>query len=298
MPDHLTLPDPLLARVGAVADAEGIEAYVVGGYVRDRFLGRDDSDIDIVVVGDGVAFARTVARALHLDTVVAFERFGTAMLPLANGKLEFVGARSERYHPDSRKPDVASGTLADDLRRRDFTVNAIAVALNAPRFGEIVDPLDGRGDLQAQILRTPLEPAQTFADDPLRIMRALRFAAQLEFAVAPETLEAVRDMKDRLSVVSQERITEELLKMLRARKPSIALKLMFETGVLQLVFPEIAQMAGVDQRQDHHHKDVFLHTCTVVDNIAETTNNLWLRFAALVHDIAKPRTKAFKEGTG
>ncbi len=298
MPTHLSLSDSLLARVGAVADAEGVDAYVVGGYVRDRLLGRDDSDIDIMVVGDGVAFARTVARALHLTTVVAFERFGTAMLPLPGGKLEFVGARSERYHAGSRKPEVAAGTLADDLLRRDFTVNAIAAALNGPRLGEILDPLNGREDLRARVLRTPLDPARTFADDPLRIMRALRFSAQLEFQVAPETLEAVRTMKDRLSVVSQERITDEFLKLLRAATPSIGLKLMFDTGVLHLVFPEIAQMAGVDQRNDHHHKDVFLHTCMVVDNVAGNTGNIWLRFAALVHDIAKPRTKAFKEGVG
>ena len=295
---RIALPHPLLSRIGAVADAEGMEAYVVGGYVRDLLLGRGDNDIDIVVAGDGVAFARTVGRALGLQSVVAFERFGTAMLPFPEGKVEVVGARNERYRSDSRKPEVASGTLRDDLQRRDFRVNAIAASINRAHFGEILDPLDGTGDLAARILRTPLDPVQTFEDDPLRIMRAIRFAAQLGFVIEPRTLEALGAMKDRLSVVSQERITDELLKLLRTAKPSVGLKLMFETGVLQLVFPEIAQMAGVDQRQDHHHKDVFLHTCTVVDNIAGTTGNVWLRFAALVHDIAKPRTKAYREDVG
>lgn len=295
---RIALPHPLLSRIGAVADAEGMEAYVVGGYVRDLLLGRGDNDIDIVVAGDGVAFARTVGRALGLQSVVAFERFGTAMLPFPEGKVEVVGARSERYRSDSRKPDVASGTLRDDLQRRDFRVNAIAASINRAHFGEILDPLNGTGDLAARILRTPLDPAQTFEDDPLRIMRAIRFAAQLGFVIEPRTLEALGAMKDRLSVVSQERITDELLKLLRTVMPSVGLKLMFETGVLHLVFPEIAQMAGVDQRQDHHHKDVFLHTCTVVDNIAGTTGNVWLRFAALVHDIAKPRTKAYREDVG
>ena len=288
----------MLKRIGQVADELGVEAYVVGGYVRDLLLGLEDSDVDVVVAGDGVAFARALARALGTQTVVAFERFGTAMLPLPEGKVEVVGARAERYSADSRKPEVSAGTIQEDLLRRDFRVNAIAASLNAGRFGELLDPLGGREDLQARILRTPLDPARTFEDDPLRILRAVRFAAQLEFAVEPGTLEAMSAMKERLQVVSQERISEEFLKLLRTRRPSTGLKLAYETGVLHLVFPEIAQMAGVDQRRDHHHKDVFLHTCMVVDNIAAATDRLWLRFAALVHDIAKPRTKAFKEGTG
>jgi poly(A) polymerase len=294
----LELPHPLLPEIGALADDAGLRAYVVGGYVRDLLLGRRDQDVDIVVMGDGVAFARHVARSLGIATVVAFERFGTAMIPVEGGKIEVVGARTEVYHPGSRDPDVAAGTLEEDLLRRDFTVNAMAASLNAGTFGTLLDPLDGRRDLQRRVLRTPLDPQRTFEDDPLRIMRACRFAAQLSFQLDAPVLAAIRAMRERLGIVSQERITEEFLKILGTAQPSVGLKLMNDAGVLQLVFPEIAHMAGVDQRRDHHHKDVFLHTVTVVDNIARATENLWLRFAALVHDIAKPRTKAFKEGTG
>ena len=296
--DHIDLAHPLLAEIGAAADEAGLEVYVVGGYVRDLILGEVDRDIDILVMGDGVAFARTVAARLNIHTVVAYERFGTAMVPIENGKVEFVGARKERYDSGSRNPEVSAGTLQDDLLRRDFTVNTLAVSLNKERFGTLLDPFNGRGDLAARILRTPLDPEQTFDDDPLRIMRAIRFASQLEFAIEDRVRAAIGSMKGRLAIVSQERITEEFLKILKSRKPSIGLRLMFDSGVLHIVFPEIAQMAGVDQRKDHHHKDVFLHTCLVVDNIAPTTDSLWLRFAALVHDIAKPRTKAFKEGIG
>jgi poly(A) polymerase len=229
---------------------------------------------------------------------VTFDRFGTAMVPLAEGKIEFVGARKEQYHSDSRNPEVTAGTLDDDLLRRDFTINAMALVLNAEHRGELLDPLGGRRDLEARILRTPLDPERTFEDDPLRIMRAIRFAAQLEFDIEHRTLLAVRTMKDRLAIVAQERISEEFFKVLRTRRPSIGLRLLFETGILQMVFPEIAQMAGVDQRRDHHHKDVFLHTCTVLDNISQATSDVWLRFVALVHDIAKPRTKVFREGQG
>ena len=296
--DHIDLAHPLLAEIGAAADEAGLEVYVVGGYVRDLILGEVDRDIDILVMGDGVAFARTVAARLNIHTVVAYERFGTAMVPIENGKVEFVGARKERYDSGSRNPEGSAGTLQDDLLRRDFTVNTLAVSLNKERFGTLLDPFNGRGDLAARILRTPLDPEQTFDDDPLRIMRAIRFASQLEFAIEDRVRAAIGSMKGRLAIVSQERITEEFLKILKSRKPSIGLRLLFDSGVLHIVFPEIAQMAGVDQRKDHHHKDVFLHTCLVVDNIAPTTDSLWLRFAALVHDIAKPRTKAFKEGIG
>jgi putative nucleotidyltransferase with HDIG domain len=294
----LPLAEPLLRTIGAVADRNHVSAYVVGGYVRDLLLQRGDQDIDIVVVGDGVAFAGEVAKQLGVETVVAFERFGTAMVPYRGGKVEFVGARQEEYHADSRKPDVRAGELLDDLRRRDFTVNAMAACLNGTRFGELVDPFGGRDDLAANILRTPLDPVTTFNDDPLRIMRAVRFSAQLDFRLDPAALAAIRSERQRLSVISQERISDELLKMLKAPRPSIGFRLMNDAGVLEIVFPEIAQMTGIEQRKDFHHKDVFLHTCMVVDNIAKTTDNVWLRFAALVHDIAKPRTKAFKEGTG
>ncbi len=294
----ITLDHPALEQIGKMADMEKLDVYVVGGYVRDLLLSQLDRDLDILVMGDGIRFARAVAAAMGIQTVVSFERFGTAMVPLHGGKVEFVGARKEQYHPGSRKPDVSAGTLEEDLLRRDFTVNAMAISLNKGRYGTLWDPLHGRRDLAARVLRTPLDPAQTFADDPLRIMRGIRFAAQLGFTIEPATLAALGAMREHLKQISQERITDELLKTLKANQPSIGLKLMFETGVLHIVFPEIAQMAGVDQRGDHHHKDVLLHTFTVVDNIARTTDNVWLRFVALVHDIAKPKTKAYKEGIG
>lgn len=294
----LVLDHPVLEQIGQIADREGVDAYVVGGFVRDLLLSKKDQDLDILVMGDGVQFAKAVAASWDIQTVVSFERFGTAMVPHRGGKVEFVGARKEQYHAGSRKPDVTAGTMEDDLLRRDFTVNAMAVSLNKNRYGVLLDPLGGQKDLADRVLRTPLDPVQTFADDPLRIMRAIRFAAQLGFSIEPATLAALGDMREHLKQISQERITDELLKILSAEHPSIGLKLMHDTGVMQIVFPEIAQMAGVDQRGDHHHKDVLLHTFTVVDNIARTTEDVWLRFAALVHDIAKPRTKAYKEGTG
>jgi putative nucleotidyltransferase with HDIG domain len=296
--DILVLQHPLLARIGALADTHGMEVYVVGGFVRDLLLEKRVQDTDILVMGDGVAFARKVARDLGIETVVAYERFGTAMIPLAEGKLEFVGARKEIYAAASRKPDVTPGTLADDLQRRDFTVNAMAVSLNRSKFGLLLDPFDGIVDLAAGTLRTPMDPRQTFDDDPLRMLRAIRFAAQLGFAIADNVYAGMQAMCERLSIVSQERITDEFLKILKSPKPSVGLKLLYETGLLRIVFPEIAQLAGVDQRRDHHHKDVFLHTCMVLDNLAAVTDKLWLRFSALVHDIAKPRTKAYQEGVG
>jgi tRNA nucleotidyltransferase/poly(A) polymerase len=295
---HIALAHPLLGTIGGIADRSGTAVYVVGGYVRDLLLGGRGGDIDILVMGDGVAFAREVSRETGIGTVVAFPRFGTARIPSEKGNVEFVGARKERYDPDSRNPSVAPATLAEDLLRRDFTINAMAASLNRETLGRLHDPLGGREDLARRLLRTPLGPEKTFEDDPLRMMRAVRFASQLDFRIDGPALEAVAGMRDRLAIVAAERITEEFLKILGTRAPSVGLRLMFDTGLLHRVFPEIAQMAGVDQRRDHHHKDVFLHTCTVVDNVASVSDNLWLRFTALVHDIAKPRTKAFKEGTG
>ncbi len=296
--DILSLQHPLLARVGALADTHGTEVYVVGGYVRDLLLEKQVQDIDILVMGDGVAFARAVAHNLGIETVVAYERFGTAMIPLTGGKLEFVGARKETYAAASRKPDVVPGTLADDLQRRDFTVNALAISLNRSQFGLLQDPFGGLADLVTHTLRTPMDPLKTFDDDPLRMLRAIRFAAQLGFTVAEDVYAGIKAMSERLTIVSQERITDEFLKILKSAQPSVGLKLMYESGLLRIVFPEIAQLAGVDQRRDHHHKDVFLHTCKVVDNLAAVSDKLWLRFTALVHDIAKPRTKAYQEGVG
>lgn len=287
-----------LKKIGSIADEYSVEAYVVGGYVRDLLLGREVNDIDIVVLGDGVAFARNVAAQLGKTRVVTFEKFGTAMLPYENGKIEFVGARKESYSKQSRKPTVATGTLEDDLSRRDFTINAMAVSINAGRFGELVDPFNGQDDLKNGIIRTPLAPLTTFDDDPLRMMRAIRFAAQKGFTIEENTLAAIPRMKERLSIISQERITEEFLKIMASPKPSIGLTLLYETGIMAIIFPEIAELAGVDQRKDFHHKDVFLHTCQVVDNIAGMTDKLYLRMAALLHDIAKPKTKKFVEGIG
>jgi putative nucleotidyltransferase with HDIG domain len=297
-PAIISIGHPLARRIGALADELGREVYVVGGYVRDVLLGLEDADLDIVVAGDGIPFAHAVAERLGCGPVVAYEKFGTAMIPWEGRKVEFVGTRTESYREDSRKPEVRAGTLLDDLRRRDFTVNAMAASLNAGRFGHLLDPLGGREDLEARLLRTPLDPEATFADDPLRMMRAARFASQLDFRIADAAVTAIRAMRDRLSIVSQERVTGEFLRLLRTRQPSVGLRLMYDTGLLDLVFPEVAQMAGVDQRRDHHHKDVFLHTLQVVDTLSRTTENVWLRFAALVHDIGKPRTKAYQEGAG
>jgi len=295
---NFTLDNPQLKTIGAIADEDGTEVYLVGGYVRDIMTGKGDRDVDILVIGDGIAFARKVSERLAEGPVVVFEQFGTAMLPLGSRKIEFVGARREEYRPESRRPVVHSGTLREDLLRRDFTINAMAVSLCGDRFGEFLDPLGGEKDLRDGILRTPLDPSRTFEDDPLRIMRGIRFASDLGFRIDPPALEAMRTMRERLAIVSQERISDELLKILGTPKPSIGIRLMYDTGVLDIVFPEIAQMAGVDQRKDRHHKDVFLHTCIVVDNVAAVSDLLWLRFTALVHDIAKPRTKAYKEGIG
>ena len=295
---HIDIREDVILRIGAIADREKQEAYVVGGYVRDRLLGINGKDIDIVIVGDAIAFARIVAAELKRDRIVPYDRFGTAMLPLDGGKLEFVTAREEYYQRDSRKPTVRRATLHSDLSRRDFTINALAVCINKDRLGELEDPFGGEKDLGKKIIRTPLEPEQTFDDDPLRILRAIRFASQLHFQIEAHTLRAIVKMKERLSIVSQERITDEFMKILASPQPSVGLKLLYETGVADIVFPELSAMAGVEQRKDYHHKDVLLHTLQVVDNISALTDNVWLRFTALVHDIAKPRTKAFVEGVG
>ena len=298
MVDHIDLNDPLLKRMGGIADRLSTKAFVVGGYVRDLLLGKKVKDIDIVVIGEGVPFGRRVAEELGRSNLVVFENFGTAMLQLDDIKLEFVGARKESYSKYSRKPKVEIGTLDDDLSRRDFTVNAMAVSLNGSDFGRLVDSFNGQQALIDKILRTPLDPEATFDDDPLRIMRAFRFACTLGFVVDQPALEAARNMAPRLKIVSQERISDEFLKILASRMPSVGLQLMHESGVMKVVFPEVAQLGGVDQRQDYHHKDVLQHTFKVLDKVAESSENIWLRLAALLHDIAKPRTKEFKEGIG
>ena len=298
MTKKVQIEEEILHRIGQVADRESVAAYVVGGYIRDLLLGKSVKDIDVVVVGDGVQFAGTIAQELGTGKPVVFEKFGTAMLHVGERKLEFVGARKESYNQDSRKPVVSGGTLAEDLSRRDFTVNAMAVSLNRETLGLLEDPHHGTKDLEARILRTPLEATATFSDDPLRMMRAARFASQLGFEVEASVREAMMTMRERISIVSQERITDEFLKIMTSPRPSVGLLLLFETGLMEGVFPEVAQLAGVEQRMEYHHKDVLRHTLKVVDNIAEATENVWLRMAALLHDIAKPKTKAFKEGIG
>jgi poly(A) polymerase len=305
MKKKIVIKDAFLEKIGGIADHEDIHVYAVGGYVRDYLLGVNSDagafvpkDTDLVVVGDGIKFAEKVAESFGRKNLVVFRTFGTAMLMLDDRRFEFVGARKESYGKNSRKPRIAAGTLEDDLLRRDFTVNAMAAGLNRENYGDIEDPFDGQEDLKAGILRTPLDPESTFDDDPLRIMRAVRFAAQLGFEIEPNVFKAAGKMAGRLKIVSQERITEEFLKIILCKKPSVGLHLMLESGVMQVVFPEVAGMAGIDQRKDYHHKDVLRHTLQVVDKVAEQTDNLWLRLAALLHDIAKPKTKSFKPGQG
>lgn len=298
----LPLSHPLLYALGHIADEHRAEVYLVGGSVRDMILGRPHTDFDMTVVGDAIAFARIVAREFNVDKVVTYEKFGTAMVPVQDHLLEFVGTRREEYLPESRNPIVTEGTLLDDLRRRDFTVNALAASLNQATFGEVTDAFDGMAAMDARILRTPLDPETTFSDDPLRMMRAARFASQLGFAIDPDAVRAIKKMHARIEIIAQERITEELLKIMASPKPGVGLGLLNECELIESVFPEVAQLGGVEQKkigaQEYNHKDVFLHTLQVVDNIAQWTDNVWLRFAALMHDIAKPRTKRFIEGNG
>ncbi|MCS7012619.1 MAG: HD domain-containing protein [Chloroherpetonaceae bacterium] len=299
----IQLSEPLFRHLGAIADEMGLPCYAVGGYVRDRLLGRACKDIDIMVVGEPISFAKTVKQKLNGWAMAVFERFRTAQLTLNDSvlgevRLEFVGARKESYNPDSRKPITAIGTLEDDLMRRDFTVNALAVSLNAQSYGELVDLFGGLQDLERKTLRTPLDPEATFSDDPLRMMRAARFAAQLGFQVDSAALAAMEKMRTRIKIVSQERITDELLKIMKTPVPSIGLEILFRTKLLEEIFPELTLMAGVEQVDGLGHKDTFYHTLKVVDNCAAMTDKLWLRMAALLHDIGKPRTKRFIKGHG
>ena len=288
----------LIKVISEVSQKSSSEVYIVGGYVRDLILNRLRSDIDILVVGSGPEFAKMVAGELGANKISIFHNFGTAHFNYQGMDVEFVGARRESYDRKTRKPIVEDGTFEEDILRRDFTINTLAISLNKNSYGKLIDTYNGYDDIQNQLIKTPLDPFKTFDDDPLRIMRAFRFASQLNFNVDESIMIAAKEMKERLVIVSQERITDEFLKILSSPQPSIGLKLLFDSGVLQIVFPEIAVMAGVDQRKDYHHKDVFLHTCMVVDNICKETKNVWLRFAALVHDIAKPPTKKFVDGIG
>lgn len=291
--------EPVLRRIGEIADSMGREVYVVGGYVRDIFLQRPVNDIDFVTVGSGISLAKEVSEALGRgDHLTVYANYGTAQIKYRNLELEFVGARRESYHRESRNPIVEDGTLEDDQNRRDFTINAMAICLNAERYGELVDPFGGIADLHKGIIRTPLDPDITFSDDPLRMMRAIRFATQLNFEIYPETFEAIRRNRERISIITRERINDELGKIMRSARPSIGFRLLDECGLLQQIFPVLCELKGVEIMEGKGHKDNFNHTLQVVDNVAAHSDNEWLRWAALLHDIGKPQTKRYDEKLG
>lgn len=300
--DSTILEQPVFKRLSAAAEQYQAEIYVIGGFVRDLILGNPGKDIDILVVGDGVEFARNFASKLEKPTkVTVYKNFGTASLHYRDDDawdIEFVGARRESYASHSRKPFVETGSLADDLNRRDFTINAMAIALNPNNYGSFIDPFNGLGDLRKGIIRTPLDPDITFSDDPLRMMRAIRFATRLDFTIEPITYSAIRRNADRLSIVSIERIMDEFNKTLMSERPSRGLNLLRESGLMAKFFPEFLELAGVDYIDGKGHKDNFKHTLEVLDNISRKTDNLWLRWAALLHDIAKPATRRFDPQTG
>lgn len=287
----------IFRQIGALADRMGVEAYVVGGYVRDYYLHRPSTDIDVVVVGSGIELAEALGRELK-TRVSVFKTFGTAMLRAEGVEVEFVGARKESYTQDSRKPIVEAGTLHDDQLRRDFTINALAWCLNEARFGELVDPFEGMYDMEDCIIRTPCDPDITFSDDPLRMMRAIRFATQLGFDIEDETFEAIRRNRERIRIVSRERIATELNKIVLSPRPSIGFELLELTGLLELIFPEMHRLKGVEKRGQHAHKDNFEHTLKVLDNVAKRSDDLWLRWAAVLHDIAKPQCKGYDPKIG
>ena len=295
--EHVNLP--IMKLVGDVADKLHRECYVVGGYVRDIFLERPSNDMDFVTVGSGIEVAKSVAQRLgHRAHLSVFRTYGTAQVKTRRWELEFVGARRESYRRESRNPIVEDGTLDDDQRRRDFTINAMAICLNADRFGELLDPFDGIGDLERRIIRTPLDPDITFSDDPLRMMRAVRFATQLNFDIYPETFEAIRRNAERIRIITRERIAEELMKIMRTPHPSHGWLLLDQCGLLPLIFPELAALKGVETVNGRGHKDNFMHTLQVLDNVAAASDNVWLRWAALLHDVGKARTKRWDPQLG
>ncbi len=280
-----------------------LETYIVGGFVRDLILRRPSKDIDVVCVGDGTRLAKKVASLIEKyestpTPVTVFKNFGTAMLRFHDLEVEFVGARKESYRTESRKPEVSSGTLEDDQKRRDFTINALAVSLNPHDYGQLADPFEGVKDLKRKLIRTPLDPETTFNDDPLRMMRAVRFASQLEFDIAPKTFDAIVDHAERIRIVSQERVTDELNKIILSPTPSYGFKLLYHAQLLPIIFPEFVELKGVEHMEGRGHKDNFYHTLQVLDNISEKTNSLWLRWAAVLHDIAKPATKRYDKQVG
>lgn len=297
--DHIT--HPVFKQIGDVSDKEGVETYVVGGFVRDILLGRKREvfDVDIVTVGSGIDLATKVAAALRPGLKVSvFRNFGTAMFRFQDIDFEFVGARRESYRHESRKPIVEDGTLEDDQKRRDFTINALAICLNNSRFGELLDPFDGISDLENKLIKTPLAPEITFSDDPLRMMRAIRFATQLDFVIEDKTLAGIQSQCHRIEIVSKERITDEINKIMLTPNPSVGFKLLEKTGLLAIIFPEIQNLKGRETKNGIGHKDNFYHTLEVLDRISKNTDNLWLRWSALLHDIAKPVTKRFDPRVG
>ncbi|MCS5490286.1 CCA tRNA nucleotidyltransferase [Algoriphagus limi] len=291
--------NPIFEKVAKAGQKLGLETYVVGGYVRDLLMGRESKDIDFTCVGSGIELAEEVANSFEFHVPLSvFKNFGTAMLKLEDYELEFVGARKESYRSHSRKPIVEDGTLMEDLERRDFTINAMAISLNADNYGELLDPFDGQKDLKRKIIKTPLDANVTFSDDPLRMMRAVRFAAQLNFDIDPDTFFAIQSNAYRLKIVSAERIITELNKIVLTEKPSYGFNLLFAGKLLHEFFPEMVELQGVDTVDDKSHKDNFYHTLQVLDNVAKVSDDLWLRWAAILHDIAKPATKRFNQKAG
>lgn len=289
----------VLDAASEVSGETGIDSYAVGGYVRDIILNRPTQDIDIVCIGNGIEFAKKVAAKFSpVPKVTVFKNFGTAMFKLDELEVEFVGARKESYQRHSRKPLVEDGTLEDDQNRRDFTINALAISLGKKNFGELLDPFGGISDLEKKIIRTPLDPDITFSDDPLRMMRAIRFANQLDFRIESSTLQSIKRNAQRIDIISMERVTEELNKIILCDKPSIGFRLLFDTGLLNLIFPEMVELYGAENIEGRGHKDNFYHTLQVLDNLCQTSNDLWLRWAAILHDIGKPKTKRFDKNHG
>lgn len=289
----------VLEQIATAAHELGTPCYLIGGFVRDKLLNRRTKDMDVVCVGDGISLAHKVAAILGDNVPVSFfKTYGTAQIKWNDLEIEFVGARKESYRDHSRNPEVQAGTLEDDQLRRDFTINAMAISLNEDNYGRLVDPFSGLEDLEKQLIRTPLEPAQTFSDDPLRMMRAIRFASQLQFTIYPSTFEAIRENAHRIKIVSQERITDELNKIMLSNKPSVGLDLLYQAGLLKIIFPQMVDLVGVEMLEGKGHKDNFYHTLQVIDNISRNTKDLWLRWAALLHDIGKPATKRFEPAHG
>lgn len=292
------LKHPVFKVASQICQERGVQAFVIGGYVRDLLLDRPSKDIDIVVLGSGMDFAQACAEVLRVKKVSYFKNYGTAQFKYKELEIEFVGARKESYTRDSRNPIVEDGTLTDDQNRRDFTINALAISLDPSNFGELIDPFGGVEDLEKKMIRTPLAPTQTYSDDPLRMLRAIRFATQLEFQIENSSLQAIKENASRLEIISRERISEELNKIILSKIPSRGFKLLFSTNLLQQFFPELVALYGVDIQDGKSHKDNFYHTLEVLDNIAEHTSDLWLRWAAILHDIAKPPTKRFDPQIG